>query len=180
CGQLPAQKRTLKETTATTTAWTAIALMRNNGSFDEQAATTLIDAIDNPESTEFLAAKSLLLQQQRADKTKLQFAARQLLNAQNSDGGWGWRLDANSDALGTGIAMYALATNRDHPDVADENETTKSIQRGTEFLLSTQRENGSWSVPGTKRNVKDKPTPTAGDWGTAWAVLALATSQPDD
>ena len=69
--------------------------------------------------------------------------------------------------MATGMAMYAIQTSN------TESDFESAMARATQFLISTQKTNGSWDVPGTKTNTKDRPTPTANYWGTAWAVIGL-------
>jgi len=58
-------------------------------------------------------------------------------NAQNPDGGWGWRPGSESDALSSSYALIALAA-QDDPGPAI---------RAAEFILSRQREDGTISAP---------------------------------
>ncbi|PHQ33881.1 prenyltransferase/squalene oxidase repeat-containing protein [Rhodopirellula bahusiensis] len=174
CGQLPAQRRPTKETTATTTAWTALALMREPVEFEPSTAIQFVDSIDRPESTEFLATRLLLAHEmnRRLSKQSLPPSSSQrwrsaLLDHQNDDGGWGWKLADTSDALGTGYALHALAMTG-----ADSNV----LDRAVKYLVATQEPSGRWKVPGTKASAKGKATPTANDWGSAWAVIALSTN----
>lgn len=174
CGQLPAQRRPTKETTATTTAWTALALMREPVEFDPSTAIQFVDSIDQPESTEFLAARLLLAHEmdRRLSEQSLPHASTQqwrsaLLDHQNEDGGWGWKLADGSDALGTGYALHALAA------IGTDSSV---LNLAMKYLVATQEPNGRWKVPGTKASAKGRATPTANDWGSAWAVIALSTN----
>ncbi len=171
CGQLPLQRRPKIETTATTTLWTTYALIKNQqaGSpkFDRQKAIAFADQVSQAVSTEWWAAR-LLVAGQSGDPNVATFR-RHLIDQQNDDGGWGWRLGEASDALGTGYALFALsATGTKAP----------SIAAAREFLLLSQTAAGHWVVPGTKKSAKGKSTATATDWGTAWAVIALNQSAP--
>ena len=62
------------------------------------------------------------------------------MGRQNSDGGWGQSRELPSDAYATGQALYALNQGGDLP-VSDP-----VYCRGTQFLLRTQDEDGSWFV----------------------------------
>ncbi|ELP31070.1 prenyltransferase/squalene oxidase repeat-containing protein [Rhodopirellula baltica] len=174
CGQLPAQRRPTKETTATTTAWTTLALSTEPVEFDPSTAIRFIDSIDEPESTEFLATRLLLAHEmnrrrpgQSPSHSSIQRWQAALIAHQNEDGGWGWKLADASDALGTGYALHALAMTGTESSVLD---------RAVSYLLATQESNGRWKVPGTKASARGKATPTANDWGSAWAVIALSRS----
>ncbi|KLU07452.1 triterpenes biosynthesis [Rhodopirellula islandica] len=178
CGQLPAQRRPTDETTATTTAWTALALMREPVEFDPATAVHFIDSIEQPKSAEYLATRLLLAHQmephltdQPPTQTATQRWQAKLLKHQNDDGGWGWKLNEGSDALGTGYALHALAISG-----ADSN----ALEHAAKYLVTTQEANGRWKVPGTKASAKGATTPTADDWGSAWAVIALSTVVKQD
>ena len=72
---------------------------------------------------------------------------------------------STSDALATGMALYALAQTGEGKSAAIDN--------ARDFLTKTQGESGSWKTPGTKASAKNKPTATSNYWGTAWAVVGL-------
>jgi squalene-hopene/tetraprenyl-beta-curcumene cyclase len=94
-----------------------------------------------------------------------------ILKSQHDDGGWGWLLADESDAFGTGVALYALARNglsSEHP----------AIGRARQFLIESQQAAGSWSVKGTKKAKAKQIEPTATYWGTCWAVIGLAETLP--
>jgi squalene-hopene/tetraprenyl-beta-curcumene cyclase len=94
-----------------------------------------------------------------------------LLGLQNDDGGWGQEASLPSDAYATGQALYFLSL----AGVArDRNE----VQRGVAFLVSHQKENGSWPMtsrahPGAKPMTKPVPITY---FGSAWATLGLLRS----
>jgi hypothetical protein len=89
---------------------------------------------------------------------------------QAADGGWSQAADMTSDAWATGQALYALA----HADVGADDP---AMARGQEFLVSTQREDGSWpmtsrpTTPGSASSTNLVPITGA---GSAWAVIGLA------
>ena len=163
CGQLPAQKRPKIETTQVTVLWSMLSLAKSgNADYNQEAARQVI-INDNPVSTEWWVAR-LLLAQQLADGQTKDLQAR-LLSHQNEDGGWGWLTEDASDALGTGMALYALR----HSGCPDD----EAMGRAEHFLVTTQRDNGSWAVNGTKKAKRGKSTETSDYWGTAWSVIAL-------
>ncbi|MDB4621780.1 hypothetical protein OAG82_02865 [Rubripirellula sp.] len=84
--------------------------------------------------------------------------------------GWGWLTTESSDALATGMAIYALSRHSN-----DNRE--RSILKAVTFLTESQTSDGSWQVPGTKKTARNKPTPTSNYWGTAWAVIGLLESE---
>src|SRR5262245_30072272 len=95
------------------------------------------------ETTQALALR--LLVDVRAGKRDAQLQPRleRLLQRQSSDGGWGQEKGLASDAYATGQALYVLS-------FAGLSRHRPEIQRAITFLVSTQREDGSWGV--TPRN----------------------------
>lgn len=91
-----------------------------------------------------------------------------LLARQNKDGGWGQVKDAASDAFATGQTLYFLS-------IAGVKSSRPEIERGRAFLVSTQKDDGSWPM---KRRSHPGVTPSANVWpityfGSAWATLGL-------
>ena len=81
---------------------------------------------------------------------------------QNADGGWSQTAEMPSDAWATGQALYALAQmDLPHGDAA--------MQRGQNYLVATQREDGSW--PMTSR-----PTKPGGEGSTSLIPITAAGS----
>jgi hypothetical protein len=113
-----------------------------------------------------------------ADRAAIQKSARQLAAAQRPDGGWSQRAEMTSDAYATGLALYALGESAAIP----RSDTV--WQRGTSYLLTTQRADGSWYV--RSRSPKFQPYFESGfpyghdQWisamATGWATAALASS----
>jgi squalene cyclase len=93
---------------------------------------------------------------------------------QNADGGWGQFKDAPSDAHATGQAVYALTA-------AGLAGSDAAIQHARDFLTRTQAADGSWPMtsrpngPGKGGAKNLEPIIYT---STAWAVMALARSQP--
>lgn len=171
-GQLPGQKRPLTETTAVSTMWDALALCVNGGEAADavrEKALAFLQSAPEGESTEWYAAM-LLLENACGDDAGTMRRAAELLALQNADGGWGWLVEDESDALGTGEALYALA--------AVGKAATSEAQRAVRWLVEHQREDGSWAVRGTKEKKRDSIEETAVYMGTCWAVLGLLESRP--
>jgi squalene-hopene/tetraprenyl-beta-curcumene cyclase len=173
-GQLPSQKRPKRETQEVSTMWALIAMGENA----EKKATTPANVTKAVQwlgeetagkSTEWWAARTLL-ERQLGRSQKAEHYYGELLNRQHSDGGWGWLCDDESDALGTGIALYSVSGGKDGGGRA-------AVARAREFLARTQADDGSWPVRGTKESAKDRVTPTATFWGTCWAVIGLSQSK---
>ncbi len=111
-----------------------------------------------------------------AGRDKLQSLGRALIAAQRADGGWAPNRNLSSDAFATGETLWALR------ESAVLNATDSVYQRGVKYLLSTQRQDGSWHV--RSRAPKFQPYFESGfpyehdQWissaATAWAVTALS------
>jgi N-acyl-D-amino-acid deacylase len=107
---------------------------------------------------------------------ELQKLAEPILKRQSSDGGWAQRDTFASDAYATGMTLWALA------EAGAIKPSSDVYQRGVQFLLSTQAEDGSWHV--ASRATKFQPYFESGfpyghdQWistmGTGWAATALA------
>lgn len=169
-GQLPSQKRPLRETAEVTTMWTLIAVHRTRKPDDElrtaeQRAADWMGTETIGESAEWWATK-MLWERSRGNADGADICRVKLLQSQREDGGWGWLLAEESDALGTGIVLYALS----HDGLQKDHE---SFSRAVEFLLHSQQPDGSWKVRGTKQNRRERVEPTAVFWGTCWAVIGL-------
>jgi hypothetical protein len=105
-------------------------------------------------------------------------AARDLLREQRSDGGWGVLPSLASDAFATGQALVALK------EAGALAATDPAYQRGVEFLLSTQLEDGSWYL--RSRSIPFQPYFESGfphghdQWisaaATNWAAMALVAA----
>ena len=125
----------------------------------------------NPDNREWLATRLLFERQfgSADDVTKLR---QQLLDARNSDGGWGWEKDVPSDSLTTGLAIYVLAKVR----AGDDSTVFRDARK---WLLTSQQPDGSWLTP--SKNITKSTEPErlkARDeiyhyWGTAWAAIGL-------
>jgi hypothetical protein len=100
-----------------------------------------------------------------------------LLDAGNSDGGWGWHKDGPSDPFTTGLAIYALRKARG----ADDSTVIRDARK---FLLTTQQPDGSWLT--SAKNISNTTVPErlkARDeiyhyWGTAWSAIGLLETLP--
>lgn len=110
------------------------------------------------------------------DRKKIaQQAGRDLLREQRRDGGWAQTPSLPSDAYATGQALVALK------EVGVLMPSDASYQRGTQFLINTQIEDGSWYV--RSRTIPFQPYFDSGfPYGpdqfisaaaTNWATMAL-------
>jgi cytochrome c551/c552 len=131
------------------------------------------------DDTEERAFRLLGLTWANASKEKLADAARDLLSAQSSDGGWAQRERMATDAYATGEALVAL-----HESGAIPSSDPR-YRRGLEFLLRTQFEDGTWFVESRSVPIQayfDSGFPYGvNQWisaaATAWATTALALSR---
>jgi ankyrin repeat protein len=137
------------------------------------AAAWLIET--QPSNSEERNMRLLGLAWARDDKQEIQKAARELIALQRADGGWAQLPSLNSDAYATGQALAALLE-------AGTSPHDSVYQRGVQFLLNTQLEDGSWLV--RTRSIPTQPYSESGfphgldQWisaaGTNWATMALA------
>ena len=108
-------------------------------------------------------------------------ARRDLLAVQRSDGGWSDIASMESGAFTTGLAMMALQSSG--LPVSDP-----AYQRGVQYLLNTQMEDGSWHVRTRAAGFQpyfDNGFPHGVDqWisaaGTSLATIALTLAAPPD
>ena len=165
CGQLPAQKRPVAETNRVSSMWVMLALLRQGHRMQEFEPDLMVFKNTAAVSTECCAAHLLLTE--FVNTNMVQQRTKRLLDRQKVDGGWGWISEQPSDALATGIALYALR-------VAGKSDgLAAALRAGDQFLTHTQLKDGSWCV--RERNVQadNQPTEAADYWGIAWAVVGL-------
>lgn len=174
-GQLPFQKRPAAETNAVSTMWLTLALLTEEKNEASPAAVAnamkFLEASSPGKSVEWYAVR-LLLAVQTGDTQVRDQMIKQLRSQQHPDGGWGWMIADDSDALGTGLALYALV-------VAGVDRNDPAVKGAQQFLVSTQRDDGSWPVRGTKEKKKASVQETVVYWGTTWAVMGLVESLPE-
>jgi ankyrin repeat protein len=113
------------------------------------------------------------------DKGATQKAMREFLALQRSDGGWSDIPSLGSTPYATGKALVALQT-------AGLATSDPAYQRGVQFLLNSQQEDGSWYVK--SRALGFQPYFNAGfpyahdQWisaaATSWSTMALTLARP--
>src|SRR3954447_4760300 len=168
---------TLQTANQASTMWTTLAL----ASYDtpdpkrsasiEKALAYLRQETPNPDNREWLAMRLLFERRFGADEgvTKLR---RQLLDARNGDGAWGWEKGVPSDALTTGLAIYVLAKVR----AGDDSSAFRDARK---WLLASRQSDGSWLTPSKifTRPADPKRMQIRDEiyhyWGTAWATIGL-------
>jgi ankyrin repeat protein len=134
-------------------------------------------AAQTPISTEDRVMQLLGLKWSGANSRGLETRTRELVAQQRSDGGWAQTQNLASDAYATGQVLYTL---RELGAATDAG-----FRRGVEYLLRTQKEDGSWYVK--SRAMKIQPYFESGfpyehdQWistaATAWATMALSRSE---
>ena len=116
-----------------------------------------------------------------ADDKYLLAASEELIKKQRKDGGWAQIDKLDSDAYATGSVLVALH------QTAGLNMKDDVYQRGVQFLLKTQRPDGSWHVQSRSRPFQtyfESGFPHGKDqWiscsATSWATMALVlTCEP--
>ena len=108
-------------------------------------------------------------------REKIRRTASQVLALQRSDGGWGQIPQLASDAYATGQALVAL---RQSAIIGPDNA---QYQRGLQYLVQSQLEDGSWLVRTRSPSFQpyfDSNFPHGYDQfisaaATNWAVMAL-------
>jgi ankyrin repeat protein len=131
-----------------------------------------------PQSIEDRAFQLLGLTWAGGNKDTIRKAALALIAEQRSDGGWAQIPTLASDAYATGQALVAL---KDSGTLAS---TDPAYQRGSQFLLNTQFEDGSWYVRSRDLPIMpffESDFPYGRDqWisaaATNWAAMALASA----
>jgi squalene-hopene/tetraprenyl-beta-curcumene cyclase len=176
-GQLPSQKRRKRETQEVSTMWAMLALLSVKDEAGDyrpriDKARQWLGTETAGTSSEWWAVR-MLLERALGEHDAAEARRQALLERQRADGGWGWLTDGESDALGTGIVLYALA--RDGVPASDPG-----IGKAQSFLIQTQRDDGSWAVMGTKENKKNNVEATAVFWGTCWATIGLLEFIPPE
>ena len=106
---------------------------------------------------------------------------RDLIAQQRGDGGWAQTPYLQSDAYATGQVLYTLREIGVVPSDA-------VLKRGVDYLIKTQRDDGSWYVP--SRAMKIQPYFESGfphghdQWissaATAWAAMGLGRAGSDE
>ncbi len=132
----------------------------------------------SPASTEDRSFQLLGLTWAGGNRETIQKAVRALLAEQRPDGGWAQIPTLASDAYATGEALVALK------DSGALDVTDQAYRRGAQFLMNTQREDGSWYV--RTRSIAIMPLfesdfPYGRDqWismaATNWATMALVSA----
>ena len=145
-------------------------------------AAAWVENAEPPKSVETLVFRALYARR-FGKPEEVDAVSAAILKLQHADGGWAYIVgEAASDALGTGQVLYWLG---EVPGV----EAAGAVERGRNWLLSTQREDGSWPAQSTLFSKVDRSGPTKASslknvtdiytyWGSAWATIGLLQAVP--
>lgn len=147
--------------------------------WDERIARARAWLVREQPRTQYEMAERLLgLHWAGAPAGVLKRAAQPLLRLQTAGGGWAQNSWLEPDAYATALALFALQ------ETGQLQPSDPACRKGVEYLLRTQREDGSWYV--RSRSPKFQPFFESGfpyghdQWisatATAYAVMALAPS----
>ncbi|HEV3028422.1 MAG TPA: prenyltransferase/squalene oxidase repeat-containing protein [Planctomycetota bacterium] len=180
-GQLGRMGRSEQEGAQVTTLWTVLALSgKSDAPFvaNVERALAFLKNGKPGKTNEWLAAR-LLVEKELGSPEASGTLLKELLDRQNPDGGWAWVPGAPSIAFATGQVLYAVSRSGVSGD-------DPAVQRARKFLVETQGEDGSWTVPpahltspNTTPDRLKRLEPIYRFWGSAWATIGLAKSLPD-
>ncbi len=133
----------------------------------------------SPETNEDFTFRLLGLQWAGAEEALLKKARDALLARQQPDGGWEQEPGLGSDAYATGQALVALRWGGALP------AGHKAFRKGAEFLLRTQKADGSWEVVTRSKPIQvyfESGFPHGKNQfisisGAAWATMALLLAE---
>ena len=97
----------------------------------------------------------------------------ELIELQNTDGGWGYVREGSSYAHTTGEVLYCLG-------VIGMGEKDVTVQKGWKYLVRSQQRDGWWHAPSreTFSTAPNKVHDPSIHWGTAWATIGLLQTLP--
>lgn len=173
----------INESQATDAAWIILALQGATGPAAPPSqraalakAIAWLDAAKPSDLHQDKALRVLLGVRSGKPREALQATSDELLALQRADGGWaqtvpGWE----SDAFATGQTLYVLA-------LAGFTAERPEIKRGIDFLVATQKPDGSWpmisrSTPNGAPGSAKLLTPITCT-ASSWAALGLARLVP--
>jgi squalene-hopene/tetraprenyl-beta-curcumene cyclase len=186
-GQFLGQKRAASEVAANSSRIFLLALAAGDNdkkiSDDAMAkAAAFMAKDDKPTSVETLAYR-VLFARRLGKPEEVSAITAEIASLQHADGGWGWQIkEPESDAIATGLALYALQTSADPLIRA-------TIMRAQYWLIAHQKDDGGWPVDYSKLSSTDRSKPEKAKslkdatmiysyWGTAWSTLGLLQGVP--
>jgi len=175
----------INESQTTDAAWIILALQGETGPDAPKAqrealskGMAWLDAAKRSDLHQDKALKVLLGVRSAKPSKELQTTINELLALQRADGGWSQTVpDLKSDAFATGQTLYVLA-------LAGLTAERPEIKRGLDFLVATQKPDGSWpmisrSTPNGERGSAQLLTPITCT-ASSWATLGLARLVPKE
>jgi squalene-hopene/tetraprenyl-beta-curcumene cyclase len=173
-GQFSSQRRPSRESDAAATMWAMLALASLDQRDDPSLERALAWVRSAPPgvSNEWLVGR-LLVERRFGTEPAAGELLRRLIGQQHPDGGWSWLADQPSNAFSTGETLYALR-------LAGLAPGHPAVRRGTEYLLTSQHPDGTWTVPGGLISGKSSASRDYiyKYWATAWAAIGLARAEP--
>jgi Squalene-hopene cyclase C-terminal domain/Prenyltransferase and squalene oxidase repeat len=173
----------INESQTTDAAWIILALQGEMGPDSPESqrvalskAIAWLDAAKLADIHQDKVLKVLRGARSAKPRKAMQSTIDELLALQRADGGWSQSVpELKSDAFATGQTLYGLALagyKADHPE----------IKRGIDFLVATQKPDGSWpmisrSTPDGSPGSAKLLTPITCA-ASSWATLGLATLVP--
>jgi hypothetical protein len=173
----------INESQTTDAAWIIVALHRETGPDAPESqrealskAVAWLDAANPSDIHQDKALKLLLGTRLAKSRESMQSTIGELFALQRADGGWSQTVpELKSDAFATGQTLYVLTLvgfTAEHPE----------IQRGINFLVASQRPDGSWpmisrSTPDGSPGGAKLLTPITCA-ASSWATLGLARLAP--
>jgi hypothetical protein len=173
----------INESQATDAAWIIMALQGESGPVAPESrraalakAIAWLDAATPSELHQEKVLRLLLAIRSEKPRDRLQPAIDELLALQRTDGGWSQTVpELKSDAFATGQTLYVLS-------LAGYTVERPEIGRGIDFLVATQKADGSWpmisrSTPDGSPGSAKLLTPITSA-ASSWATLGLARLVP--
>jgi hypothetical protein len=175
----------INESQTTDAVWIVLALQGETGSDAPRAqrealakGMAWLDAAKRSDLHQDKALKVLLGVRSGKPRKALQPTIDELLALQRADGGWSQTVpDRKSDAFATGQTLYVLS-------LAGLTAERPEIKRGVDFLVATQKPDGSWpmisrSTPDGSPGSAKLLTPITCA-ASSWATLGLARLVPKE
>jgi hypothetical protein len=175
----------INESQTTDTAWIIIALEGETGPDVPEAqraalakAIAWLDAAKPSDIHQDKVLKVLMGVRSGKPRKTMQTTIDELLALQRADGGWSQTVsELKSDAFATGQTLYVLS-------LAGYTAERPEIKRGIDFLVATQKPDGSWpmisrSTPDGSPGSSKLLTPITCA-ASSWATLGLARLAPKE